>query len=90
MINFKLRLILVFKILFKPKFRGIFIEISEKDFEDLLTGEDFNINLDYFNLRKYLVGLLFERLEIPADEMVLLKAEFEAEVDLLLQSEGEA
>lgn len=82
---FWLRLKIACKIFFNLKSRWLFIEISNEQLQQLVSNEDFKITMHFHKLRKYLGRLLIQRVHISEDEMVLLKAEFEADYDQHLQ-----
>lgn len=83
---FLLRLKTAYRILFKPKRMWFFFETSNDQLHQLLENQSFEIDIKYYRSQPYIVQLFLNRCAKTPDEMILMKAEFEAEAHLHQQS----
>lgn len=81
--RFIVRLRMAYCVLFEKKHHWILINLKHEDFIKILKDESFDLEYSYFALRPYLIAKIFHQLGAQQDEtdLILLKAEFEAEVD---------
>lgn len=79
--KFWYRLKLAVRILFNPKLRWVFIQISEDGFRAILTGGgDVDVKFSYHRMQEYNMWHIIQSVGETKDDidMMLLKAEFEA------------
>ena len=86
----KSKLKLISLILFGNHTRWIFIGLNEKQFIQHLKGEDVDMEIQYFRMRKYSALAIVKNTgeSIDQDELILLKAKYQFDIDEFIARES--
>ena len=78
----KIRLKLIFHILFKPSAHWFFIEIEPEDLKALFRDEYYGVEVRYHRVQPYVIHKIIGDISENSYETILLKAAFQAEAEL--------
>lgn len=84
--QFLIRLKTAWKILTKPSRSWVLISLENRDLRSMISEKDFDIDLGWHKLQPYTMYRLIEATMIDKDDLILMKAEFQAEAELYSKS----
>lgn len=80
--QFLTRLKTAWKILTKPSRSWVLISLQKRDLRAMISEDDFDIGLVWHRLQPYTMYRLIDATMVDQEDLILMKAEFQAEAEL--------